>query len=91
MRLQISFLKLRSVLHRTPDTQLCQVCGQQEPEGVHTDLKLVYQAINRDAAEKSLDDLEIKWGEGYPIVIKNWRDNWDRLTVYSSSHSISEG
>lgn len=25
-------------------------------------LKLVYQAVNKDAAEKVLDDLEIKWG-----------------------------
>lgn len=30
------------------------------------DLKLVYQAVNKDAAEKALDDLEIKWGEDYP-------------------------
>lgn len=27
------------------------------------DLKLVYQAVNKDAAEKALYDLEIKWGE----------------------------
>ena len=46
------------------------------------DLKLVYQAVNKDAAEKALDDLEIKWGKDYPIVIKSWRDNWDRLTAY---------
>ena len=46
------------------------------------DLKLVYQAVNKDAAEKALDDLEIKWDEDYPIVIKSWRDNWDRLTAY---------
>lgn len=46
------------------------------------DLKLVYQAVNKDAAEKALGDLEIKWGEDYPIVIKSWRDNWDRLTAY---------
>lgn len=46
------------------------------------DLKLVYQAVNKDAAEKALDDLEIKWGEDYPIVIKSWRDNRDRLTAY---------
>lgn len=45
------------------------------------DLKLVYQAVNKDAAEKALDDLEIKWGEDYPIVIKSWRDNWNRLTA----------
>ena len=29
------------------------------------DLKLVYQAVNKDAAEKALDDLELKWGEDY--------------------------
>lgn len=46
------------------------------------DLKLVYHAVNKDAAEKALDDLEIKWGEDYPIVIKSWHDNWDRLTAY---------
>ena len=46
------------------------------------DLKLVYQAVNKDAAEKAFDDLEIKRGEDYSIVIKSWRDNWDRLTAY---------
>lgn len=46
------------------------------------DLKLVYQAVNKDAAEKALDDLELKWGEDYPIIIKSWRDNWDKLTAY---------
>lgn len=45
-------------------------------------LKLVYQAVNKDAAEKALDDLEIKWGEDYPIVIKSWSNDWDRLTAY---------
>ena len=39
------------------------------------DLKLVYQSMTRDAAERALDDLENKWGEEYPIVIKSWRDN----------------
>lgn len=46
------------------------------------ELKLVYQAVDKDAAEKTLDDFEIKWGEGYTIVIKSWRDNWHRLTTY---------
>ena len=33
-----------------------------------------------DAAEQALDELELKWGEDYPIVIKSWRDNWERLS-----------
>ena len=36
------------------------------------DLKLVYQAVNnKNTAEKALDDLEIKWSEDHPIVIKS--------------------
>lgn len=46
------------------------------------DLKQVYQAVNKDAAEQALDELELKWGEDYPIVIKSWRDNWERLSAY---------
>lgn len=45
-------------------------------------LKQVYQAVNQDAAEQALDDLEVKWGEAYPIVIRSWRENWDRLSAY---------
>ena len=46
------------------------------------DLKPVYGAVTKDAGEMALDKLEEKWGEQYPIVIKSWRDNWDRLSEY---------
>ena len=46
------------------------------------DLKLVYGAVSKDAAETELDNLELKWDEQYPIVIKSWRDKWDRLTEF---------
>ncbi len=46
------------------------------------DLKLVYQAINRETAEDELDNLEVNWGEQYPLVIKSWRDNWHKLSSY---------
>lgn len=46
------------------------------------DLKRVYKAVSKEAAEMELDNLEHKWGELYPIVIKSWRDNWERLSAY---------
>jgi putative transposase len=46
------------------------------------DLKLVYQAVNRETAEDELDNLELNWGEQYPLVIKSWRDNWHKLSAY---------
>ena len=46
------------------------------------DLKPVYGAVTKETGEKALDKLEEKWGEQYPIVIKSWRDNWDRLSEF---------
>ena len=46
------------------------------------DLKLVYKAVSKQAAEQALDELEAKWGQQYPIVINSWRNKWDNLTHY---------
>lgn len=46
------------------------------------DLKKVYQASTKELAERNLDKLEASWGQKYPVVIKSWRNNWDRLSHY---------
>lgn len=46
------------------------------------DLKCIYQAGNEESASKNLDELEEKWGEKYPVVIRSWRKNWVELTAY---------
>jgi len=46
------------------------------------DLKPVYRASNKEAAEAALDELETKWGDTYPIVIKSWRRKWEHLSAY---------
>ena len=46
------------------------------------DLKRVYRATSKDAAEQALDELEARWGDLYPIVIKSWRTKWDNLSAY---------
>ncbi|WP_286880248.1 transposase, partial [Proteiniphilum sp. UBA7639] len=46
------------------------------------DLKPVYQAVSKEQAEVELDNLELNWGEQYPLVIKSWRDNWHKLSAY---------
>jgi Transposase and inactivated derivatives len=60
----------------------CKYVGSKHQKEFLKDLKLVYKAVNKETAESKLDDLELKWGEQYPIVIKSWRDNWERLTAY---------
>lgn len=46
------------------------------------DLKPVYRAVNKEAAERALDEVESRWGAQYPIVIKSWRSKWENLSVY---------
>lgn len=46
------------------------------------DLKAVYKAATLNAAELALDELEAKWGDKYPMVIKSWREKWPTLSAY---------
>ena len=36
----------------------------------------------KESAENELLKLEEKWGEQYPIVIRSWQENWDKLSEY---------
>jgi putative transposase len=46
------------------------------------DLKPVYKAATKNAAETALDELETKWGKQYPVVISSWRNKWEQLSTY---------
>jgi len=48
------------------------------------ELKLVYKAETKDLAEHNLDMLAEKWEKKYPIVIKSWYNNWERLSTFFS-------
>jgi transposase-like protein len=47
-----------------------------------SDLKQVYKSTTKDLAEQQLDVLDEKWGKKYPLVIKSWRTNWNKLSAY---------
>ncbi len=73
------------------DIQLCIIhqirnslkyVASKEQKVFMKDLKGVYQADTKDQAESALLDLEEKWGKKYPVVIRSWNDNWDRLSTY---------
>jgi len=73
------------------EVQLCVVhqirnslkyVGSKNQKEFMVDLKRVYKATNKDLAESELDKLEDKWNDKYPIVIKSWRNNWERLSQF---------
>lgn len=46
------------------------------------DLKEVYGAPTREAAEQALERFDAKWGSKYKHAIQSWRANWAQLTSY---------
>lgn len=56
--------------------------GSKNQKAFMADLKCVYKAATLNAAESALDDLEAKWGDKYPLVIKSWRVKWPTLLTY---------
>lgn len=46
------------------------------------DLKCVYQAVNKTQAELELIKLDETWGKKYPVVLKSWQTNWEKLSTY---------
>lgn len=56
--------------------------GSKHHKAFMADLKPVYRAATLTLAEAALDDLEVKWGDQYPLVIKSWRNNWPTLSAY---------
>ena len=56
--------------------------GSKHHKAFMADLKPVYRAATLTLAESALDELEVKWGDQYPLVIKSWRNNWPTLSAY---------
>jgi transposase-like protein len=56
--------------------------GSKHHKAFMADLKPVYRAATLTLAEAALDELEAKWGDQYPLVIKSWRSNWPTLSAY---------
>ena len=76
-----------------PDTEIQQcivhqirnsmkyVASKHQKEFI-ADLKPVYRAVSKEAAEMELDRLESKWGQQSPIVLRSWRNKWENLSVF---------
>ncbi|WP_432320155.1 IS256 family transposase [Yersinia enterocolitica] len=62
-----------------PDTE---VQLSKHHKAFMTDLKPVYRAVSKEAAETALDELEEKWGQQYPVVLQSWRRKWENLSHY---------
>ena len=46
------------------------------------DMKEIYNAPTKQAAQAALEDFAKKWESKYSYAVKSWRDNWEELTVF---------
>jgi putative transposase len=46
------------------------------------DLKQVYQALTRDAAETALLTLSEHWSDKYAVAVRSWENNWAQLSAF---------
>ena len=58
------------------------LCRLERKKEFTADLKNIYNAPTKEAAEMELDNFEQKWGAKYPYAIRSWRNNWEELTVF---------
>ena len=81
---------INSIFPKT-EVQLCVIhqirnsmkyVASKNQKAFMADLKPVYKAVSKEAAETALDELESRWGAQYPIVLKSWRSKWENLSVY---------
>jgi transposase-like protein len=71
------------------DVQLCLVhqmrnslryVVEKDRRAVSKALKAVYRASGRRQAQQAFEAFSAEWGTKYPLIVKSWTDNWERLT-----------
>lgn len=60
----------------------CKYVVWKDRKAFCADLKEVYGAPNREAAEEALTRMDEKWGHKYRLAIQSWQDNWSNLTAF---------
>lgn len=60
----------------------CRYVVWKDKKEFSKDMKEIYNAPTKSAAEAALNDFAKKWESKYSYAIKSWRDNWEELTVF---------
>jgi transposase-like protein len=75
----------------TADTQICVVhqirnsaryVVWKDKKAFTADMKLIYNAPNKEMATQELERFAQKWNDKYPYAVQSWQRNWEELTVF---------
>ncbi len=54
----------------------------ERSESFCKNMKTIYGAPTKEAAQAALKDFGKKWNHKYPYSVKSWHKNWDELTTF---------
>ena len=60
----------------------CRYVVWKDKKAFTRDMKQIYNAPTKQAAEAALKDFAQTWESKYSYAIKSWKDNWEELTVF---------
>jgi len=69
----------RCIIHQIRNSM--KYVSWKDRKAFAADLKQVYQAPTREAAENALLALAETWGDNYAMAVRSWENNWDDLTT----------
>jgi putative transposase len=59
-----------------------RLTSRRDADAIKRDIKPIYTAPSADAAAAALGDLEEKWGDTYPAMIRLWRNAWNEFIPF---------
>ena len=59
-----------------------RLTSKRDWDAMKRDVKLIYTAVNADAARAALDELTEKWGKQYGAVIRLWENAWEQFIPF---------
>lgn len=69
----------RCIVHQV--RQSLQYVTYKDRKRFAADLRAIYQAPTREAAELKLLELGERWGKTYAMAVRSWENNWDDLAT----------
>lgn len=70
----------RCVIHQIRNS--LKYISWKDRKAFMVDLRQVYGAPTREAAEAALEALDAKWSGRYAVAIRSWQNNWEDLSTF---------
>jgi putative transposase len=59
-----------------------RLASKRDWDALKRDIKLVYTAVNADAARAAMDQVTQTWGQKYPAIIRLWEGAWEQFIPF---------